>query len=140
MNSSRLEGNLTSHVTSGSMELAWAPEVRLAAVRFGPNTIVNGEQGSVLVASLAEWIGSEERPFALLADTTGVRGADAEYRVKTSGFFKHHRDTAIIAITHLGPVIRIVAEMFRIGTGIRLKAFAEEAEARAWLRIQGIGA
>ena len=40
----------------------------------------------------------------------------------------------------MGPVIRIVAEMFRIGTGVQLKGFSEEAGARAWLRERGIAA
>jgi len=40
----------------------------------------------------------------------------------------------------MNPVVRIAAEMFRLGTGLRLKAFATEAEARAWLQEMGIPA
>jgi hypothetical protein len=38
----------------------------------------------------------------------------------------------------VGPVIRVVAEMFRIATGIQLRGFADEAAARGWLREKGI--
>jgi hypothetical protein len=40
----------------------------------------------------------------------------------------------------MGPIVRLAAEMFRIGTGLKLKAFADEASARAWLRTMGIRA
>jgi hypothetical protein len=68
-----------------------------------------------------------------------VRGAAALASPSTaSRFFRQHRDHAFIALTHLGPVIRVVVEMFRIGTGIPLKTFAEEAAARSWLRTKGV--
>ncbi len=70
----------------------------------------------------------------------GFCGTDAEYRAKVSGFFRQHRDTAYIALIHLGPVIHVVVEMFRVGTGIQLKALGSEAAARAWLRTKGIAA
>jgi hypothetical protein len=40
----------------------------------------------------------------------------------------------------MGPVIHIVVEMFRMGTGIQLKTFAGDAAARSWLRTKGIAA
>ena len=76
----------------------------------------------------------------MLADAKGLRGTDAEYRASASGFFRKHRDTACIALINLGPVIHVVVEMFRIGTGIQLKTFPDEAAARAWLRTKGIAA
>jgi hypothetical protein len=40
----------------------------------------------------------------------------------------------------MGPLIRVAAEMFGIGMRLRLKAFADEAQARSWLREVGIAA
>jgi hypothetical protein len=37
-------------------------------------------------------------------------------------------------------VIHVVVEMFRVGTGIQLKTFADEAAARSWLRTKRITA
>jgi len=122
------------------MEMTWHPESRLAVLQFAPDITLGAKEGALLVDSLTGWIGTEHRVFGLLADTKGVRGADSEYRVKTRDFFKAHRDSACVAVTGMGPVIRVVAEMFRVGTGIQLKGFADEASARTWLRQKGIAA
>jgi len=110
----------------------------VAVVHYSPDTNLVGEDATVLIGSLTGWIGTEERPFAILADAKGVRGTDADYRSKMGAFFKRHSKTTCIALTNMGPIIRIVTEMIRIGTGIRLKAFADDSAARAWLRGQGI--
>jgi hypothetical protein len=55
-------------------------------------------------------------------------------------FFKGHCGAVNIALINMGPVVRIVTEMIRIGTGIKLKGFADDAAARGWLRSQGIAA
>ena len=54
--------------------------------------------------------------------------------------FKQQRHRGVIALTNVGPIIHIVVEMFRIGTGIQLKTFSTEAAAREWLRAKGIAA
>ena len=109
-------------------------------IHYAPDTHLVGEDGTFLVESLASWIGTEVRPFAILANAKGVCGTDADYRSKMGAFFKRHSGTAHIALTNMGPVIRIVTEMIRIGTGIRLKAFSNDSAARGWLRSQGISA
>jgi hypothetical protein len=94
----------------------------------------------VLIEALGGWIGTGGQPFAILADAKGVRGADAEYRAKTTTFYKQHRDQIYIALFNIGPLIRVVTEMFRIGSGLRVKAFADGGKAREWLRGEGITA
>ncbi len=120
--------------------MTWHPELRLAVLRFGPGITLGIREGAFLVDSLAGWIGTEGKAFGLLAATEGVRGADSGYRVRTRDFFKQHRGSANIAVTGMGAVIRIVAEMFRVATGVQLKGFSDEASARAWLRDRGIAA
>jgi hypothetical protein len=127
-------------VTSGSMELRWHPAARLAVLRFTADTSLTGKHGAVLVDSLTGWIGATDGPFALLADAKGVTGTDGGYRTATGDFFGQHRHNARIALINLGPVIRVVAEMFRIGIRLQLRTFADEAAARGWLRTQGIAA
>lgn len=126
------------HLASGPVDITWHPESRLAVVRYTPDTTLVGEDGTILVDALAGWIGTEDLRFGVLADATGVSGTDAEYRCKVGAFFRRNRDTAYIALTNMGPVIRIVTEMLRIGTGMQLKVFAEDSAARGWLRSKGI--
>jgi hypothetical protein len=129
-----------THLIGDSMEMTWHPESRLAIVQVVPGITLGDRQGAFLVESLLGWIGTEGKAFGLLAGAKGIRGADSAYRVRTRDFFKRYRASANVAVTDMGPVIRIVGEMFRIGTGIQLKGFSDEASARAWLRERGIAA
>jgi hypothetical protein len=127
-------------VLHGSLELTWHPRARLAVLRVLSETNLSGEHAQALVGALGRWIGASAAPFAVLADVKGVSGTDADYRATTARFFREHRDKAFIALFHLGPLIGMVAETFRIGIGLRLRAFPDEDAARAWLREQGIAA
>jgi hypothetical protein len=112
----------------------------VARVGYAPDTTLAGADADFLVGALTGWIGDPVTPFALMADGTGLRGADAAYRSKLSGFFQLHRDTARIALINMGPILHVVGEMFRVGTGIQLEELASEDLARAWLRTKGIAA
>jgi len=126
--------------TCGSMEITSHPASRLAVLRFVADTSLTGVHAAALVAALETVLGATGEPFALLADVASVRGTDSDYRAKTGTFFRSHRDTARIALVNLGPLIRVVADMFRVALGLQLRSFADDASARAWLRIQGIDA
>jgi hypothetical protein len=124
----------------GLTRIVWSPDSRLAELRFAPGITLGAAEAALLVDSLTDWIGADGRLFGLLADTQGVGGTDAEYRAKTRDFFKQYRDQVFVAVVNMGTVIRIVADMFRLATGIQLKGFADEGQARAWLRGKGIAA
>jgi hypothetical protein len=127
-------------VSSPSTAITWSAEQRVAAVRYTAGATLSRKDGGFLVEVLTGWIGADGQPFAVLADAEGLSGTDAGYRAEASSFFRRHRDRAFIALTNLGPVIHVVVELFRVGTGIQLKTFASEAEARDWLRTKGIPA
>jgi hypothetical protein len=132
--------DVTTIVTHGSVEIEWYAEPRIAVVRYGPDTNLQAPDGRFLVDALTGWIGAEGEPFAVLAHAAGVRGTDAAYRATASAFFRRHRDAACIALVNMGPVLSLVVDMFRVGTGIQLKGFADEAVARSWLRTKGVRA
>ena len=124
---------------TGSMEISVHP--RLVIARFAtPHTTLTGRHGAALVDALKGIVGAGGERFGLLADAAGVTGTDSDYRAATGSFFGQHRDSARIALVNLGPVIRVLAEMFRIGIRLDLRMFADEPAARAWLRAQGIDA
>jgi hypothetical protein len=125
-------------VSSASTEITWNRAERLAGVRYTANATLTRKDGDFLVEALTGWIGVDGEPFAVFADAEGLRGTDAEYRARASAFFRQHRHTAFIALINLGPVIHVVVELFRVGTGIPLKTFGTEAAARSWLRTKGI--
>jgi hypothetical protein len=127
-------------ITSDSTEVRWHVRQRVALVRYSVGANLESKDGTFLVEALTSWIGANSEPFAVLADALGLSGTDAEYRAKVSAFFRRHRDTAFIALINLGPVIHVVVELFRLGTGIQLKTFPSEADARRWLRTKSIAA
>jgi hypothetical protein len=133
-------GTAADSVKSTSIEVSWDPAARLATLHAAAGTTLGGGDAAMLIGALETWMATVEGPFGLLAHVQGVRGADAEYRARANAFFAHHRERAAIAVLGMGPVIRVIAEMFRIGTGVALKGFATEGEAREWLRGRGVGA
>ena len=124
----------------GPMELTARPAARLLVVRFSSDIQVTGVHGAALVAAASAVMGGTQQPFGLLADAAHVTGADADYRTITGRFFAQHREGARVALFHLGPILRVVAEMMRVGIGMQLGSFGDEAAARDWLRSQGIAA
>ncbi len=129
-----------STLTSPSTAILWNAKARVALVRYTAGACLTGPDGPFLVDALTGWIGANGEPFAVLADAEGLRGTNAEYRGAASRFFRQHRDHAFIALINLGPIIHVVVEMFRVGTGIQLRTFVDEAAARSWLRTKGIAA
>ncbi len=127
-------------ITSGTIELTWDSESRLAFIHFGSETHGTGKDALVLVDALTRWIGTDHEPFGLLGDGGNLAHVDAEYRSVWGKFFRQHREDSYIAFFNMKPSIRIAAEMFGIGMRLRLKAFADEAQARSWLRTMGIAA
>jgi hypothetical protein len=127
-------------VTTEAIEMRWDAEARLAIIRFERETQATGKDAVVLVDALTGWIGTEGEPFGLLGDGGRLSGLDAEYRSVWGKFLRQHRVDSRVAFFNMNAIVRIAAEMFRIGTGLQLKAFAGEVEARAWLRENGIAA
>ena len=127
-------------IKSASFDLAWHPAARVVTMTTAPGVTLTAEDGVVLVSALEGWVGADTKPFALLVDAAGVLKAGPEFRATAFEFFAKNRDRAFIAPYNLGPLVRVTAEMFRVGARVRLKAFADEAGARAWLRENGIDA
>lgn len=127
-------------VTTGPIMLTWDADVHLATIRFEREARATGKDAVVLVDAMTGWIGTEGNPFGLLGDGGKLSGLDAEYRSVWGSFLRRHRDDSHIAFFNMNTIVRIAAEMFRVGTGLRLKAFADEGQARTWLRENGISA
>lgn len=127
-------------VTIGTIQFTWDPGPHLAVMRFEAETHVTGSDAEALIHALSAWIGTSGERFGLLGDGGALAGVDAEYRARWGRFLREHREQAYLAFFNMGPVIRIAAEMFRIGTGLQVKLFGDEQEARAWLRENGISA
>jgi hypothetical protein len=123
-----------------SLEITWNPESRLVCLRFHRGAKGTREDAALIAGSMTVWVGSDGKPFGLLADARNLSGMETEYRAIMGGFFKQHRNHSVIAVYNMGPLIRVGAEMFRIGTGTQLKGFATEPEARSWMRKMGITA
>jgi hypothetical protein len=123
-----------------TIEMTWDPEARVAHIWFTAPTEGTGEDAKALVNVLQGWVGEERKPFALMGDGGKLGKLDAAYRKTWADFLKDHKKEALVAFYNQNPFIRVSAEMFRIGTGLNLKSFAKEEEARAWLRKAGIQA
>jgi hypothetical protein len=127
-------------VKGGPTTLTWSPGSRLAVLRYDPDTTLRAADGAFLARTLTRCIAQSREPFGVLADYTNGHSTDAEYRAEARTFFQAHREIAYVAIFNASAVIRIAAELFRVATGVHLKALPDEGAARSWLRMMGIGA
>lgn len=120
-------------------ELRWDPARRLVSIRVD-DSVANGERldpRSALTV-LAEWTGSDRQPFGTLADLKGLPKTSAQYRAKWADFFRERRDYGYLAVYHLDPFTRVLAEMFGRGIGLAMRIADSEDQARVWLRQRGI--
>jgi hypothetical protein len=131
---------LPETVTRGTIALTWDADSRVATLRFDGHTQLTGPDARFLTKALGNWACGTAEPFAMLFDGSQLASADAENRAVSGKFWREHRDRSHIAMFNVGPVMRVVTEMFRLGTGVHVKGFADEATARAWLRSLGIRA
>jgi len=124
-------------VRSGSILLTWDAERRLAVVHYEAPTRARGRDLRPLLEALTHWVGGERQPFFLLNNCGPLLHMDAEYRAAWWEFYRPHRNTSSAALYNLSPVIQIVAEMFRVATGMQIGIFQTEAQARQWLCEKG---
>jgi len=120
------------------MELTWDKSTRLAAFRQADH--VTRAHARALVDELTRCIGTDDEPFGLLIDATDVTSTEVGWRSTWAEFFRLHRACCVLAIFGATAIIRVVIDAFRIATGMRMKAFSAEGEARSWLRTMGISA
>ena len=124
-------------IRSGTILLTWEAERRLAFVCYEAPTYATGKDVRPLQEALTRWVGDAGEPFFLLNDAGSLLGMDTECRAAWWTFFRPYRDTSWAALYKLSPKIKIVAEMFRVATGLRIGVFETEAEARSWLQQKG---
>ncbi len=127
-------------VTTASLDMTWDAEARVCVARVTPGADLGGEDAADLVGAIDRWIGEAPTRFAVLADGGGGHQTDRAYRARLSRYFRRRIDVAFVAFFGLSAVLRVVVELLRAGTGMKLRVFSTEAEARAWLREQGFAA
>lgn len=127
-------------VKTASLDMSWNAETRVCLARVTPGAQLDGDDAATLVGAVDAWIGEQPARFAVLADGGGGHQTDRAYRATLSRYFRRRIDVAFVAFFGLSTILRVVVEMLRVGTGMRLRVFASEAEARAWLREQGFTA
>jgi hypothetical protein len=121
-------------VQEGPAELSWDAAARLGVLRFVESGVGTGRDAERLTAQLQTWLdGGGGGPFRLLVDCSEMVDLDAGWRAGWGDFFKDHRDRGTVGWFNADGRIRLAIIMFQKGTGVAGKAFATEAEARAYL-------
>lgn len=125
---------------TATLDMTWDPATRICVARVKRGSSLGGVDAADLVGAVDRWIGEPPARFAVLADGGGGHDTDRAYRATLSRYFRRRIDVAVIAFFGLTAVLGVIVEMLRIGTGMNLRVFSSEAEARAWLREQGFSA
>lgn len=126
---------MTNTLKAGTMELTWDPATRVARLhQAGEGT---GAQARAFTQALTDWIGHDGGQFALLADTSTAEEKMLDWRAEWGNFYVSHREDGVIAVFGASPAVQAAAELFAAGVGVRLRMFAAEEAALAWLREMG---
>jgi hypothetical protein len=121
-------------IQAGPVELSWDEEARLGALRFVESGVGTGQDAERLTSQLRTWIDARGGGgFRLLVDCSEMVDVDAGWRNTWGDFFKSQRELGTVGWFNASARIRLVIIMFQKGTGVAGKAFATEAEARAYL-------
>lgn len=129
-----------NRLKTATLDMTWDATTRVCVARVTPGVELDGGDGADLVGAMARFVGDAPERFAVLADGGGGHGTDRAYRATLSRYFRRRIDVAFVAFFGLSAVLRVTVEMLRIATGMHLRVFTSEAEARAWLRERGFSA
>jgi hypothetical protein len=122
---------------AGCIHLTWEPESRLAVLIYESPVSTKGQPIRPLIEALRAWVGADRRTFYLLNDCGPLLYLDAEWRAVWWEFFRDHRSDSWIALYNLGSLMKVVAEMYRVASGLRMEVLGTESDARVWLRQKG---
>jgi hypothetical protein len=123
-------------IAHATFSITWDPKERFATMLLC-GTDLGGEDARAIIEALQERIatggGWGAGHIRVLGSATDVVTTSAPWRALWARFFREHARTMSMAIVVGSPINRIMIHMYAIGTGTRVKAFAREEEARAWL-------
>jgi hypothetical protein len=121
-------------VTADGIAMAWDPARRLVRWRVTePELVGTGKQASWMVETWRGWTGASE-PFRILADCAGMASSDPVWRAILSDYLRANSRRVAIAWFNPTPVLRVMVEMFLVGTpALDGAVFSSESEAWAWL-------
>lgn len=125
---------------TATLDMTWDAEARVCVARVTRGANLGREDAEALVGFVDRCsIGSPAR-FAVIADGGGGHQTDRAYRAVLSRYFRKRIEVAYVAFCGLNPVLSVIVEMLRLATGMKLRVFSSEVDARAWLRDQGFAA
>lgn len=125
--------------SKASTTMTWNAAARMARVSFVHGSRLLEADAACIAEGFTQWIGADTEPFGILVDAKGLAGSDGGFRSRCNAFFQQHRDRVVIAVIHVGPIVAILTELFRIGSRLNLKTLSSEEAAREWFRSKGLG-
>ncbi len=123
-----------------STVMKWDAATRMVYASFVPGSRLGEADANAIAEAFTRWIGADNDKFGVLIDAEGLAGSDGAFRARCNAYFKQHKERAMMAVIHVGPIVAVLTELFRIGSGLQLKTLSSETTARAWLRSKGIDA
>lgn len=122
------------------VRLTWDPGHRMVHMSFSgpPRSEVSEADARACIRALDEWTAGKSILF--LVDCGQLGDADAGWRALFADYFRRRRNELRVAWFNMSPFIRLMVQMFVLGSGVRGRGFRSEAEARAWLGLPSGGA
>lgn len=144
MDDEALDEQGNNRVETSGIEFVWDPDTRIARMEFlRADSFGTGVDARILTDALRRWSGGDEQRFGMLVDASRTSSVDAEYRATFYEFFDGERERGRAAWFDARPHIQAIVTMFitalRASGDFHGRMFDTEAEAREWLRSEGVG-
>lgn len=120
-------------LAADGLEMDWSPAQRLLTFVHGPGCVCSGENAHRFSAAMREWVGDE--PFVVLVDAAGAEAITREWRSVWARAFSDHKERSRVGIYHATTAGRLVISLWSFVSGVEVRFFADEAQARAWLGV-----
>lgn len=108
------------------------PRVGIVSTTYPQPVVLSPAMADELLPHLDALV-AERGSLLLLVDGRNVVDAHPAYRQRVGAWFKANRSRVRMACHGMSPFVTVMATLFARGTGLPLRAFRSEADARAWL-------
>lgn len=114
------------------IRVQWDARRRIVEFRYADDTRLTPDAADVIIPRVARWV-EDGHPYGILVDASDTVASNEGWRRRWAAFHKSHASRVHIAVFKAGPFIQGYLLIYTTWSGVPLRCFHTEREARAWL-------
>jgi hypothetical protein len=123
-------------VEQSGVVMTWDPVERLIFLEYTRGSRPGDEDARAWTAIFDRWVGpSTAGPFRVLVDNLHAKDVTPGWRSVWADYLKGHKKRMKIACYNLDTRTRVIVLLIAKASGIDIRGFASEADARRWIAL-----